>query len=162
MKSRESVDSISTKKSYKQPEQKPQVASSVSPNYESAAFAKPALDQYLGVFPDLNRRLSPERDLGLSPAGQPRLSSEAHPRLFSARVEGLSTAIPTAGAEIRPEVPVRDSFELEPGLPAFTVTERFDRTLGLGSDPVLRSVESRFFEARQEKENKLDKQEKEI
>ncbi|MDD3042477.1 MAG: hypothetical protein PHW56_05960 [Methanosarcinaceae archaeon] len=158
MKSRESVDSISTKKPYEQPERKPRDASfastSVSPNYESASFAKPALDQYRGVFPDLNRRLSPERDLGLSPAGQPRLSSEAHPRLFSARGEGLSAAMPLEATEIRPEVSARDSFEVEPGLPARTVTEKFNRAFGLEADSAIRPVESRFFEARQEKQEK--------
>jgi hypothetical protein len=84
--------------------------------YESTVFSRPAIDQLDGILPDFNRRLSPELNLGLSPAGQPRLSHDAHPRLFSGSCIGLlSSHLP----EIQPKelkIPVGKGLEIKPDL----------------------------------------------
>ncbi|WP_269851905.1 hypothetical protein [Methanosarcina horonobensis] len=57
-------------------------ARQLTPTYESAVFSSPALDQFRGLLPDFNNRLSPERDLGLSSLWPSRLSRNPFRDLF--------------------------------------------------------------------------------
>ncbi|MDD4331396.1 MAG: hypothetical protein PHU28_03590 [Methanosarcinaceae archaeon] len=130
------------------------ISASSRPSYEAAAFLKPHLEQFQGVLPDLNRRLSSERELGLSPTGLARLSPEAHPRLFTTNPEGLSFPILPSGVKIQPKVPKRTRFEVETGLSAPSLLEKFDRAFGLEADLGICSIGSRFFKARADKGEK--------
>ena len=64
------------------------LAGKITPTYESATFSRPVLDQLNGILPDFNKRLSPDRDLGLSSLGHSRLSPETLPRLVSSSCTG--------------------------------------------------------------------------
>ena len=98
------------------------LAMKITPTYESATFSKPVVDQLNGILPDFNRRLSPEKDLGLSPLENSRLSLENFPRLVSDSCAGLSSpSFPEtlAGAF---EMPVGKGLEIKPDLAGRSLT----------------------------------------
>ena len=120
-------------------------ALNVTPNYETAAFSKPALDQFDGVFPDLNRRLSQDRDLGLSSSGQPRLSSETRPRLFTGQGLGLGTGMPMEAKPERLDFPVGKRLEIKPDIPGRTLSGEKVASFSIGADLPQGPVESRLM-----------------
>lgn len=132
-----------------------------TPNYETAAFSKPALEQFDGVFPDLNRRLSQDRDLGLSPSCQPRLS-EARPRLFSGQGLGLGSNM---ALEAKPEgldFPAGKGLEIKPDMPGRTLSGEKVGKIVMSADLPQGPVESRMmsFSSTEEKLKSAEKDRK--
>lgn len=116
-----------------------------TPNYETEAFSKPALDQFDGVFPDLNRRLSQDRDLGLSPSTQPRLSSETRPRLFSGQGLGLGTGMPMEAKPEGLDFPAGKGLEIKPDMPGRTLSGKKVGSVSIGADLPAGPVESKLM-----------------
>jgi hypothetical protein len=105
------------------------LAGNLTPTYESATFSIPVLDQFRGLMPDFNKRLSPDRDLGLSSSGHLRLSPETLPRLVSSSCAGIgSAALPESVFE-SPKMPAGRGLEILPDLPGSMLTESRMRTL---------------------------------
>ncbi len=133
----------------------------ITPAYESATFSSPSLDQFRGLLPDFNNRLSPERDLGLSPLGHSRLSSEPLPRLVSDSALGLvsgSLPSPLNGLKIeKPETPVGIGFEIKPDLAGRTLAGEKIGSLTLGADLPMGHVESRMVTLRPTEDEKKEK-----
>lgn len=133
----------------------------LTPAYESATFSSPALDQFRGLLPDFNNRLSPERDLGLSPLGSPRLSSEPLPRLVSDSVLGLvsgSLSSPLTGLKIeKPETPVGIGLEIKPDLAGRTLAGDKIGSFTLGADLPMGLIESRMITLRPTEDEKEEK-----
>ncbi len=128
------------------------LAGQITPTYESATFSRPAVDQLNGILPDFNRRLSPEKDLGLSPLGHSRLSPETFPRLFSSSFIGLSTSefpetLPRAFEE-----PVAKGFDAKPDLAGRTLKGAEVCSKRLSSDLPIAPLGSRLATLRQKKE----------
>jgi len=127
-------------------------ARQLNPAYESATFSSPALDQFRGLLPDFNNRLSPERDLGLSPLGHSRLSPESLPRLVSDSALGLvsgSLSSPLRGLKIeKPETPAGMGLEIKPDLAGRTLAGNKIGSLTLGADLPMGPVESRMLTLR--------------
>jgi len=93
------------------------IAGKLTPIYESATFSSPVLDQFRGLMPDFNKRLSSDRDLGLSSSGCLRLSPETLPRLVSGSCSGIrSAALPESLSE-SPRTPAGKKFEILPDMP---------------------------------------------
>ncbi|HIH93367.1 TPA: hypothetical protein HA338_04775 [Methanosarcina acetivorans] len=117
--------------------------------YESSTFSSPALDQFRGLLPDFNNRLSPMRDLGLSPLGHSRLSSEARPRLVSDSALGLVSGIlpgPLSGPKNeKPEMSVGKRLEITPDLPGKTLAGDKVGSLTLDADLPMGLIESRLL-----------------
>jgi hypothetical protein len=137
------------------------LARKITPTYESATFSRPVVDQLNGVLPDFNRRLSPERDLGLSPLGNSRLSLENFPRLVSDSCAGLSSpSFPEtlAGAF---EMPVGKGLEIKPDLAGRTLAGARVCSLTIKADLPIAPIESRFVTLRQV-ESELRKPEKTV
>jgi len=125
MNSRKSEDSIlpshlSGSASRKNRENAP--ARKITPTYESTTFSRPVVDRLNGILPDFNKRLSPERDLGLSPLGNSRLSLETFPRLVSDSCAGLSSFNFPETLPKRLVMPVGKGLEIKPDLPERTLT----------------------------------------
>ncbi len=116
-----------------------------TPNYETEAFSKPALDQFDGVLPDLNRRLSQDRDLGLSSSTQPRLSSETRPRLFSGKGLGLDTGMPMEAQPEGLDLPAGKGLEIKPDMPGRTLSGKKIGAVSIGVDLPAGPVESRLM-----------------
>ncbi len=118
-----------------------------TPNYETETFSKPALDQFDGVFPDLNRRLSQDRDLGLSPSGQPRLSSDTRPRLFSGQGFGLGlgTGMPIEAKPEGLDFPAGKGLEIKPDMPGRTLSGKKVGSVSIGADLPQGPVESKLM-----------------
>lgn len=96
------------------------LAKKITHNYESTTFSNPILDQFRGLMPDFNKRLSPERDLRLS-AGNLRLSSDTPPRLISSSISGIRfTALPECILEVQ-RTPSGKRLEIMPDLPGRTL-----------------------------------------
>lgn len=127
-------------------------AGQLNPTYESATFSSPALDQFRGLLPDFNNRLSPERDLGLSSLRPSRLSPESLPRLVSDSALGLvsgSLSSPLSGLNIeKPETPVGIRLEVKPDLAGRTLAGDKVSSLTLGADLPIGLVESRLINLR--------------
>lgn len=120
-----------------------------TPTYESTTFSRPSIDQLNGILPDFNRRLSSEKDLGLTPAGSPRLSSETFPRLISDSCLGLSSTESPENLSGKIEMPTLKSLEIKPDLAGRTLTgERVCSTI-LQADLPIAPLESRFVKLRQ-------------
>lgn len=140
--------------------EKPPVRKSTS-TYESSTFSSPALDQFRGLLPDFNSRLSPTRDLGLSALGHSRLSSEARPRLVSDSTLGLvSGALPGPLSGLKnenPEMPVGKGLEVLPDLPGRTLAGDKVGSLTLGADLPMGLIESRLLTLRPAEEEKKEK-----
>lgn len=96
------------------------LAEKITHTYESVTFSNPILDQFEGLMPDFNKRLSPEKDLRLS-AGNLRLSSGALPRLVSSSISGIRfAALPECILE-SPKTPSGKGLEIMPDLPGRTL-----------------------------------------
>jgi hypothetical protein len=98
-------------------------AKEIIPTYESPVFSAPAVDQFNGILPDFNQRLSTQMNLGLSPAGQLRLGSDTHPRLVSDSCAGLSSSHLPEVMPRKLETPVGKGFEIKPDLAGRPLTE---------------------------------------
>lgn len=131
-----------------------------TPAYESATFSSPALDQFRGLLPDFNKRLSPERDLGLSPLSPSRLSTEPLPRLVSDSAPGLvsfSLSNPLKGLKIeKPEIPVGIVFEVKPDLLGRTLAGDKISSFTLGADLPMGHFESRMITLRPTEDEKKE------
>lgn len=127
-------------------------AGQLTHTYESATFSSPALDQFRGLLPDFNNRLSPERDLGLSALGHSRLSPESVPRLVSDSALGLvsgSLSSPLSGLKIeKPEMPAGTWLEIKPDLAGRTLAGDKIGSLTLSADVPIGLVESRMLTLR--------------
>lgn len=131
----------------------------LNPIYESATFSSPVLDQFRGLMPDYNKRLSPDRDLGLSSSGHPRLSPETLPRLVSSSYIGIRPAALTESAFESPKTLAGKRFEIKPDLPDRVLTEI--RLCSLSADLPMSPLVSRFLTLRQaEAEKKAEKDRK--
>lgn len=93
------------------------LARKITPTYESATFSNPVLDQFRGLMPDFNKRLSPNRDLGLSSSRHLRLSPDTLPRLVSSSCSGIRSATLPETAFESPKMPAGKGFEIMPDLP---------------------------------------------
>ena len=125
------------------------LARKITPTYESATFSRPVVDQLNGILPDFNRRLSPERDLGLSPLGNSRLSLENFPRLVSESCAGLSSSSfpeTLAGAF---EMPVGKGLEIKPDLAGRTLAGARVCSLTIKADLPIAPLVSRLVTLRQ-------------
>jgi hypothetical protein len=118
-------------------------------NYESSTFSRPAVDQLNGILPDFNRRLSSERDLGLTPAGSPRLSSENLPRLFSDSCIGISSSASQEKLSGKCEVPAVKGLEIKPDLAGRTLTGASVCFTSIQPDLPITPLKSRFVNLRQ-------------
>lgn len=123
------------------------LAEKVTPIYESATFSNPVLDQFRGIMPDFNKRLSPDRNLGLSSSCHLRLSPETLPRLVSSSCTGISSAaLPESVFEI-PKTPAGKGLEILPDLSGKVLTEAGIRTLS--ADLPMAPLASRLVTLRQ-------------
>jgi hypothetical protein len=132
----------------------------ITPIYESVAFSSPVLDQFMGIMPDLNNRLSPNRNLGLSSSCHLRLSPEPLPRLVSNSCTGISSApLPESIFETL-KIPAGKGLEILPDLSGKTLIEAGIRTLS--ADLPIAPLVSRFATLRQVegglKENEKDRE----
>ncbi|WP_082093207.1 hypothetical protein [Methanosarcina siciliae] len=128
--------------------------------YESSTYSSPALDQFRGLLPDFNNRLSPTRDLGLSPLENSRLSSETRPRLVSDSSLGLVGTLPGPLSGLKPEnpeLPVSKRLEITPDLPGRTLAGNKIGSLTLGADMPMGLIESRLITLRPAEEEKKEK-----
>lgn len=120
--------------------------------YESATFLSPALDQFRGLLPDFNKRLSPERDLGLSSCKPSRLSPESLPRLVSDSSLGLissSLAGPLSGLKLeKSKTPAGIGLEIKPDLAGRTLAGDKIGSLTLNADLPIGPVGSRMLTLR--------------
>jgi hypothetical protein len=136
------------------------LAKKLTPTYESTNFSRPVIDQLNGVLPDFNRRLSPERDLGLSSSSHSRLSSETFPRLVSDSCLGLSSSQFPETLPERLETPVGKGFEIKPDLAGRVLSGARACSL-ISADLPIAPLGSRFVTLRQAedglKEAKKDK-----
>lgn len=136
-----------------------------TPTYESATFSSPALDQFRGLLPDFNNRLSPERDLGLSSFGNARLSPETLPRLVSDSAMGLvsgSLSSPLTGLKTeQPETPAGSRLEIRPDLPGRTLSGDKIGSLTLSADLPMGLVESRLVTLKTAKSETAESETKE-
>ncbi|RXA17248.1 hypothetical protein EQO05_12495 [Methanosarcina sp. MSH10X1] len=129
-----------------------ELAGKITPIYESAIFSSPVLDQFRGIMPDFNKRLSPDRNLGLSSSGYLRLSPETLPRLVSSSCTGIkSAALPETVFE-SPKMPAGKGLEILCDLPGRMLTEAGMRTLK--ADLPMAPLASRLLTLRQV-ENKM-------
>jgi hypothetical protein len=126
--------------------------------FESVTFSRPVVDKLNGVLPDFNKRLSPERDLGLSPLGQPRLSPKTLPRLVSNSCSGIEVSFLEKRAKI-PETPVGKGLEVKPDLAGRTLSDTNLFPLSISADLSIAPLGNRFVDLRQA-ENQLKKVEK--
>lgn len=127
------------------------LAGNLTPTYESATFSNPVLDQFRDLMPDFNKRLSPDRDLGLS-SGHLRLSPDTLPRLFSSSCTGIrSAALPESVFE-SPKIPAGKGLEIMPDLPGRALTGARIRSLTLSADRPMAPLASRLVTLRQTKD----------
>ncbi len=94
----------------------------LTPTYESVTFSNPVLDQFRGLIPDFNKRLSPKRDLGLSSSDHLRLSPETIPRLVSSSCIGIKSAGLLEPIFESPKMPAGKGLEILPDLPGRMLT----------------------------------------
>ena len=124
-------------------------AGQLTHTYESATFSSPVLDQFGGLLPDFNNRLSPERDLGLSSHMPSRLSQEPLPRLVSDSALGLvsgSLTSPLSGLELeKPEMSAGIGHGIKPDLAGRTLAGDKIGLLTLSADLPLGPVGSRML-----------------
>lgn len=123
-------------------------AGQLTHTYESATFSSPALDQFRGLLPDYNNRLSSDRDLGLSSPEPSRLSPESLPRLVSDSALGLvsgSLSSPLSGLKIeKPEMPAGLGLKIKPDLAGRTLAGDKIGSLTLAADLPIGPVDSRI------------------
>lgn len=125
------------------------LAGNLTHTYESVTFSNPVLDQFRGLMPDFNKRLSPKRDLGLSSFGHLRLSPEALPRLVSSSCTGIKSAgLPESVFE-SPKLPAGRGLETLPDLPGRMLTESRICSRTLSADLPMAPLASRLLTLRQ-------------
>lgn len=128
------------------------LAGNLTPTYESATFSSPVLDQFRGLMPDFNKRLSPDRDLGLSSSAHLRLSPETLPRLVSSSCTGIgSAALPESVFE-SPKMPAGRGLEILPDLQGSMLTG--SRICTINADLPMAPLVSRLVTLRRAKEGK--------
>jgi hypothetical protein len=110
--------------------------------YESAPFSLPLLDQFRGIMPTFNRRLSPEIDLRLSPVGHPRLSPGRLPRLISSSCSGIETPFSEIRSDI-PKTPVGEAIKVKPDLAGRTLSGAHLCSLTISADFSISSLRSK-------------------
>jgi hypothetical protein len=98
------------------------LARKLTPTYESATFSSPVLDQFRGLMPDFNKRLSPDRNLGLSSSGYLRLSPETLPRLVSSSCTDIRSAALPGSVFESPKTSTGKKLDIMPDLPGRTLT----------------------------------------
>ncbi|MGV8077160.1 MAG: hypothetical protein ACP5N0_07685 [Methanosarcina sp.] len=125
------------------------LAGKITPTYESATFSRPVVDQLNGIMPDFNRRLSPEKDLGLSSQGHSRLSPETLPRLVSDSCAGLSFSEFPKTLSGAFEMPVGKGFEIKPDLAGRTLSGAKACSMPISADLLIAPLGSRFVNLRQ-------------
>ncbi len=124
------------------------LAGKITSIYESATFSNPILDQFRGLMPDFNKRLSSDRDLRLS-SGHLRLSQDTLPRLVSSSCSGIrSAALPECVFE-SPKTPAGKGLEIMPDLPGRTLTGAKICSLILSADLPMSPLASRLLTLRQ-------------
>ncbi|AYK13862.1 MAG: hypothetical protein ACOX7X_02100 [Methanosarcina flavescens] len=123
------------------------LARQVTPIYESATFSSPVLDQFRGIMPDFNKRLSPDRNLGLSSSCHLRLSPETLPRLASSSCTGISSAALPESIFETSKMPAGKGLEILPDLSGKMLAEAGIRTLS--ADLPMAPLASRFVTLRQ-------------
>jgi len=128
------------------------MAGQITHTYESATFSRPAVDQLNGILPDFNRRLSPEKDLGLSPLGHSRLSPETFPRLVSNSFIGLSTSELPETLPRAFEEPVAKGFEAKPDIAGRTLRGAEVCSKRLSADLPIAPLGSKLVNLRQKKD----------
>jgi hypothetical protein len=105
------------------------LAGKITPIYESATFSSPMLDQFRGIMPDFNKRLSPDRNLGLTSSCHLRLSPETHPRLVSGSCTGIRDAAFPESLFESPKTLAGKGLEILSDLPGRMMTEAGMRML---------------------------------
>jgi hypothetical protein len=125
------------------------LAKNLTPTYESATFSNPVLDQFRGLMPDLNKRLSSDRDLGLSSSDHLRLSPETLPRLVSSSVTGVKSAGLLESVPKNPKMPAGKGLEVFPDLPGRMLTESRISSITLSADLPMAPLASRLLTLRQ-------------
>ncbi|HHV25316.1 MAG: hypothetical protein PHG79_08765 [Methanosarcina sp.] len=128
------------------------LAGKITSTYESATFSSPVLDQFRGLMPNYNKRLSPDRDLGLSSSGHLRLSPETLPRLVSSSYIGIRPAALTESVFESPKEPAGKGFEITPDLPGRMLTGA--RLCSLSADLPMAPLASRLITLRQAEDGK--------
>ncbi len=129
----------------------------LTPIYESATFSNPVLDQFRGLMPDFNKRLSSDRNLGLSSSSHLRLSPETLPRLVSGSCIGIRFAALPESVSESPKTPAGKGLEIRPDLPGRMLTGV--RICTLSADLPMAPLASRLITFRQA-ENGLKEVEK--
>ena len=133
------------------------LAGNLTPTYESVSFSNPVLDQFRGLMPDFNKRLSSDRDLGLSSSDHLRLSQETLPRLVSSSFTGIKSAGILESALESSRIPAGKGLEIFPDLPGRMLTE--PRVCSLSADLPMAPLSSRLLTLRQT-EDRLSEVEK--
>lgn len=125
------------------------LAGNLTPTYESVSFSNPVLDQFRGLMPDFNKRLSSDRDLGLSSSDHLRLSQETLPRLVSSSFTGIKAAGLLESVLESPRIPAGKGLEIFPDLPGRMLTESRVCSLVLSADLPMAPLSSRLLTLRQ-------------
>ncbi|AKB47377.1 MULTISPECIES: hypothetical protein [Methanosarcina] len=125
------------------------LAENLTPTYESVSFSSPVLDQFRGLMPDFNKRLSPNRDLGLSSSDHLRLSPETLPRLVSSSFTGIKSTGLLESMPKSPRLPAGKGLEIFPDLPGRMLTESRISSLTLSADLPMAPLASRLLMLRQ-------------
>jgi hypothetical protein len=123
------------------------LARKLTPTYESATFSSPVLDQFRGLMPDFNKRLSPDRNLGLSSSGYLRLSPETLPRLVSSSCTDIRSAALPGSVFESPKTSAGKKLEIMPYLPGRKLTGA--RICTLSADLPMAPLASRLLTLRQ-------------
>lgn len=133
------------------------LARKLTPTHESATFSSPVLDQFRGLMPDFNKRLSPDRNLGLSSSGYLRLSPETLPRLVSSSCTDIRSAALPGSVFESPKTSAGKKLDIMPDLPGRTLTEICILSADLPMAPLasrlltLRQTEDRVKEAEKDR-----------
>jgi hypothetical protein len=135
------------------------LAGNLTHTYESVTFSNPVLDQFRGLMPDFNKRLSSDRDLGLSSSDHLRLSQETLPRLVSSSFTGIKSAGRLESVPESSRIPVGKGLEIFPDLPGRMLTESRISSLTLSADLPMAPLSSRLLTLRQT-EDRLSEVEK--
>ncbi len=133
------------------------LAGNPTPTYESVPFSSPVLDQFRGLMPDFNKRLSSDRNLGLSSSDHLRLSPETLPRLVSSSFTGVKSAGLLDSVFENPKMPAGKGLEIFPDLPGKMLESRIC-SLTISTDLLMAPLASRLLTLRQT--NGLDEVEK--
>ncbi len=142
------------------------LAGNLTPTYESATFSNPVLDQFRGLMPDFNKRLSPDRALGLSSSDHLRLSPETLPRLVSSSWTEIKSAGLLESVVESPKMHTGKGLEIFPDLPGRMLTESRISSPTLSADLPMAPLSSKLLTLRQTEDKlnevKKDKEQKKV